>query len=1199
MTASARILPFFVAAGLWCAQTVRAQPSFVIPLTVSDSSSTQSVHFGVHPLAQACIDTADNFLGWREAELPPLPPEGVFDVRLVDPHGFSACFGQGSLVDYRPSFLGVQLDTFQVRFQVGNNGRYPVMVSWPAGLSANAVTLRLIDQFGGVQLNVDMLNTTSIAISNPFLTSFLIVLQPRVPLPEFTASTATLDFGDVVVGAAVADSIIVTNTGTAPLGIISVASTHTDFVPQPVVVDSLAPLESRSYRIVFTPSFIGDRIGRVVFVHNALTSPDSIGVRGRGIDGGTLQADPVVDFGTVVVGEIVDRTVTLTNTGIVPLTLFPPVLAFGADSGFSILTQPSTMTLAPAESTTFAVRFQPQFPSYAVFSGLVWINSTAGSASVRLTGVCPDTIPPTVAVTFPSGGEVFLAGTQIHVLFSGADNDQLTGFAISYSTDGGVSFPYELARTAGNVTAIPWNIPDFLQTSQARIRVVARDRSGNEASATTGLFSVQLPPVTANPIRIVVTFDPPPAGQIAPPQNVRATAVELTGGGGQLPGGGLLPPPPGGPHVLGYNIYRVPMPPDSIPPPSAEDIVGDPANLVGSVAADSVEFDDVVASTRGYRFIYSLTSFYDNGTESHGSPPATSTYLTALVDSAHGWWGPLDNVNAPWYPYPSIDAAKLLVTLDVPPGSSDSNRSVLFNVRNRGTNFASFMKAYGPIPRPVALTGIEVHLKVVTSSPILTFYFDLVYNGQSYEPSLAPRNATEIRSQSWQTITVPVGTVPAVDYADTIIFGIASYGDSAKVFVDYMKFVGPGGYIFDTMGDNPGASRFLTITPDTMALKDLSKGRFVKPVKRKKRLFPNWANLLEETVVQGGFQPLATESDDAGGMRVGIAHMIRLSPDPLNPKWRPFKDSALVRAWVRLSKWDFKKNIGKTFGNLQKTLEDKAVRHTGPPRGLDSTNLIGDLKRKKLIRQFTKLSPRKHNNGLFAELVALKMNIAASQLGKTRRGFGELQCEMPGNHVDGLEIVEISRRADSALTYWQGRSPAYYDSLYAAIHRINRAFLGPIDTISFEAGAKLRLEGAVELDDVPFLKPGLTPPRVLVPTTDQTEDMFDFDDDEFDDEDENPTTARLYQNFPNPFNPVTSLPFRLRVPAIVTVKLYNILGQHVATVLNGEDLDEGYHVVEFSGAWLASGVYFYQIHAVDPEGEVQTSLHTRKMLLLK
>ncbi|HTX18575.1 MAG TPA: T9SS type A sorting domain-containing protein [Bacteroidota bacterium] len=90
---------------------------------------------------------------------------------------------------------------------------------------------------------------------------------------------------------------------------------------------------------------------------------------------------------------------------------------------------------------------------------------------------------------------------------------------------------------------------------------------------------------------------------------------------------------------------------------------------------------------------------------------------------------------------------------------------------------------------------------------------------------------------------------------------------------------------------------------------------------------------------------------------------------------------------------------------------------------------------------------------------------------------------------------------------------------------------------------------------------------------------------------ENPTTYTLSQNYPNPFNPTTTINFSIQRAGVVSLKVYNILGQLVATVVN-ENLKVGTYSYVFDASRLASGVYFYSLNA----GSFN---QVKKMMLLK
>ena len=90
-----------------------------------------------------------------------------------------------------------------------------------------------------------------------------------------------------------------------------------------------------------------------------------------------------------------------------------------------------------------------------------------------------------------------------------------------------------------------------------------------------------------------------------------------------------------------------------------------------------------------------------------------------------------------------------------------------------------------------------------------------------------------------------------------------------------------------------------------------------------------------------------------------------------------------------------------------------------------------------------------------------------------------------------------------------------------------------------------------------------------------------------------PTEYALGQNFPNPFNPTTTISFDIVDTNPVTLMVYNANGQLVTTLLNNVSKDAGRYNVNFDASNLTSGLYFYTVKV----GNVFTS--TKKMLLVK
>jgi hypothetical protein len=88
-----------------------------------------------------------------------------------------------------------------------------------------------------------------------------------------------------------------------------------------------------------------------------------------------------------------------------------------------------------------------------------------------------------------------------------------------------------------------------------------------------------------------------------------------------------------------------------------------------------------------------------------------------------------------------------------------------------------------------------------------------------------------------------------------------------------------------------------------------------------------------------------------------------------------------------------------------------------------------------------------------------------------------------------------------------------------------------------------------------------------------------------------PTEFYLSQNYPNPFNPTTKIKFTISDLRFTTLKVYDVLGREVTTLVN-EEKQPGVYEVEFNAGNLASGIYYYQLKA----GEF---LETKKMILTK
>jgi len=96
---------------------------------------------------------------------------------------------------------------------------------------------------------------------------------------------------------------------------------------------------------------------------------------------------------------------------------------------------------------------------------------------------------------------------------------------------------------------------------------------------------------------------------------------------------------------------------------------------------------------------------------------------------------------------------------------------------------------------------------------------------------------------------------------------------------------------------------------------------------------------------------------------------------------------------------------------------------------------------------------------------------------------------------------------------------------------------------------------------------------------------------DIEDEMNNPIEFVLYNSFPNPFNPITTISWELPTNNYVILKVYDVLGNEIDELVN-EEQSAGIHHISFNAGGLSSGAYYYKISAGDFS-------KTAKLLLLK
>ena len=95
-----------------------------------------------------------------------------------------------------------------------------------------------------------------------------------------------------------------------------------------------------------------------------------------------------------------------------------------------------------------------------------------------------------------------------------------------------------------------------------------------------------------------------------------------------------------------------------------------------------------------------------------------------------------------------------------------------------------------------------------------------------------------------------------------------------------------------------------------------------------------------------------------------------------------------------------------------------------------------------------------------------------------------------------------------------------------------------------------------------------------------------------------PQQPELSQNYPNPFNPSTTVSFTIPHPSFVIVRVYDVLGREVVTLVN-EEKPPGQFEIPWDARGLAGGVYFLRLSVRTPGAQEKAIVQTRKMLLIR
>ncbi|MBI5215681.1 MAG: T9SS type A sorting domain-containing protein [Ignavibacteriae bacterium] len=373
------------------------------------------------------------------------------------------------------------------------------------------------------------------------------------------------------------------------------------------------------------------------------------------------------------------------------------------------------------------------------------------------------------------------------------------------------------------------------------------------------------------------------------------------------------------------------------------------------------------------------------------------------------------------------------------------------------------------------------------------------------------------------------------------------------------------------------AKKFRTFSADTLLSKKPVKMVFKSNIRTS--LYPNTATALENVFARLGKN---------GATFLGIAQLDKNRSK--NLAWIPYKKAG---------------DLGKLYTSA----------HNGTAYPIDSLRPAG--KPAKKLKGAVKADRKQFNNRVFEQGIAFNLNIIASALGVTPTGFGELVFDSPGSLLGkklyGMTLAEIAGWMNQLMTNWDSlgveNSSAYAElgEFANVLKKLNDSFSetvdssnSSIDTSAVTVGDRnitsgkknafaVTLHGVRTASEVGLVKyvPG-TVPSVKIQDAGFSEDESTL-----------PTETALMQNYPNPFNPSTNFGFLISDFGVVTLKVYDMLGREVATLLNNDEVEQGEYEINFDASSLTSGVYFYRLTVNGVDDASQSFTDVKRMLLVK
>ncbi len=250
--------------------------------------------------------------------------------------------------------------------------------------------------------------------------------------------------------------------------------------------------------------------------------------------------------------------------------------------------------------------------------------------------------------------------------------------------------------------------------------------------------------------------------------------------------------------------------------------------------------------------------------------------------------------------------------------------------------------------------------------------------------------------------------------------------------------------------------------------------------------------------------------------------------------------------------------------------------HTLSSKPFDSIRVEG--KKAKVFLKLQKLTRKVYNNPLAEQFTIFKINVGASLYGITPTGFIDLIYEKDGSIFDGMSLGNMAIKIDTIMTKWKYNGSSFdYEAVKNSLVEINSAFYSTLNDTDIISISPLQIDGNKMLFESSFLQRGNSLRNTLWLNSYQGN---------------LPTEFLLSQNYPNPFNPNTTISFSLVDMEFVSLKIYDILGREIKTLINNEEMESGFYEIDFDATNLNSGIYFYKL-------TTNNFSEMKKMILIK